>query len=59
MKNVMIAFEFPDDGKAPIGSMIIDIKYMTLTRKSRLVAGGKKLRSLRTLYTLVLSLGKV
>ena len=48
MKNIMVAFEFPDDGNAPIGSkkievnMIFDIKAMTLTRKARLVAGGHK-----------------
>ena len=44
----MIAFEFPNGGKSPIGSkgievnMMFDIKCMTLTRKARLVAGGHK-----------------
>ena len=48
MKNVMIAFEFPENGNAPIGSkkievnMVFDVKAMTLTRKARLVAGGHK-----------------
>ena len=41
MKNIMVAFEFPDDGKAPIGNkgievnMIFDVKFITLARKSR------------------------
>ena len=45
-KMDMIAFEFPDDCKSPIGSkgiemyMIVDIKCMTFARKTRLVAGG-------------------
>jgi hypothetical protein len=45
MKNVMVAFEFPDDDKVPIGyqkigcHMIFDVK-ITLHRKARLVAGG-------------------
>ena len=46
MKNVMIAFEFSDDGKTPINSknievnMVFDIKAMTLPNKARLVASG-------------------
>ena len=45
MKNVGMAFEFPEDGKIPIGykeircHMIFDIKS-DLTRKARFVAGG-------------------
>ena len=48
MKNVMTAFEFPNDDKMPIGHkkidchMIFDIK-MDLTRKARLVAGGHQM----------------
>lgn len=46
MKNVMIAFEFRDDDKVPIGyqqimcHMIFDVKMVGLVRKARLVAGG-------------------
>jgi hypothetical protein len=45
MKNVLMAFEYPEDGKPPVGykkircHMIFDIKS-TLTRKARMVAGG-------------------
>ena len=45
MKNVMVAFEFPEDGKIPPGfkeikcHMVFDIKS-TLQRKARFVAGG-------------------
>ena len=45
MKNINCAFEFPADGKAPVGyqkidcHMIFDVK-MTLERKARYVAGG-------------------
>ena len=45
MKNIDCAFEFPADGKAPVGyqkidcHMIFDVK-MTLERKARYVAGG-------------------
>jgi len=45
MKNVMVAFEFPEDGTVPPGHkeikchMIFDIKS-TLDRKARFVAGG-------------------
>ena len=47
MKNVMPAFHFPEDGKAPVGykpitvHMVFDLK-MDLTRKARLVADGHK-----------------
>ena len=50
MKNVMCAFEFKDGDTIPIGHktvqvhMIFDVKMMTLTRKSRLVAGGASRR---------------
>ena len=45
MKNVMIAFEFRDDDKMPVGYKHIDCHMifavkMDLTRKARLVAGG-------------------
>jgi hypothetical protein len=45
MKSVMPAFDFPKDGKVPIGykhidcHVIFDVK-MDLTRKARFVAGG-------------------
>jgi hypothetical protein len=45
MRNIGCAFEFPADGKAPVGfqkiycHMIFDVK-MTLERKARYVAGG-------------------
>jgi hypothetical protein len=45
MKNVLMAFEYPEDGTPPIGykkircHMIVDVKS-TLTRKARMVAGG-------------------
>jgi hypothetical protein len=45
MKNVLMAFDYPKDGKPPPGykeircNMIFDIKS-TLVRKARLVAGG-------------------
>ena len=45
MKNIACAFDFPTDGKAPVGyqkidcHMIFDVK-MTLERKARYVAGG-------------------
>ena len=45
MKNIMVAFEFPEDGKLPPGfkeikcHMVFDIKS-TLVRKARFVAGG-------------------
>ena len=45
MKNIACAFDFPIDGKAPVGyqkidcHMIFDVK-MTLERKARYVAGG-------------------
>jgi hypothetical protein len=45
MKNVLMAFDYPKDGKPPPGykqikcNMIFDVKS-TLTRKARLVAGG-------------------
>jgi hypothetical protein len=45
MKNVMPAFDFPEDGKVPIGykhidcHMMFDVK-MDLTRKAQFVAGG-------------------
>ena len=47
MKNVMVAFDFPEDGNIPIGykpltvHMVFDIKF-DLTRKARLVADGHK-----------------
>ena len=47
MKNVMIAFEYTEDGKPPLGHerlgyhMIFDIK-ITLDRKCRLVADGQR-----------------
>jgi len=46
MKNVMPAFEFSNDNKAPIGfkhidcHMIFDVKMIGLVRKARFVAGG-------------------
>ena len=45
MNNISCAFDFPADGKAPVGfqkidcHMIFDVK-MTLERKARYVAGG-------------------
>jgi hypothetical protein len=45
MRNVLMAFEYPENGKPPIGykkiecHMIFDVKS-TLTRKARMVAGG-------------------
>ena len=47
MKNVMVAFEFTEDGGAPIGyehlgyHMVFDVK-ITLDRKCRLVADGQR-----------------
>ena len=48
MKNVLCAFEFNDEENFPIGhkkidiKIIFDIKMTTLTRKSRLIAGGHR-----------------
>jgi hypothetical protein len=48
MKNVMPAFEFPEDNKVPDFykpiecHMVFDIKIGDLTRKARFVAGGHK-----------------
>jgi hypothetical protein len=45
MKTVMVAFEFKDDDKMPIGHKIIDCHLifdvkLDLTKKARYVAGG-------------------
>ena len=62
MKILMIAFEFPDNDKAFIGSkkievnMVFDIKAMTLTRKAWLVAGEHKTEVLKdSAYSIVIS----
>jgi hypothetical protein len=46
MRNVMVAFDVRDDGKVPIGlkeiscHLVFNIKYNTLARKARFIAGG-------------------
>jgi hypothetical protein len=63
MTNVLMAFEYPENGKPPPGftqikcNMIFDIKS-TLDRKARLVAGGHLTDPLRTLCSPVSLRGK-